>query len=211
MGLEEIIESPYSVLLAGFILGVGGNILSNVLYNRYIGKSKGNCYDFLRERKKRLKNENLSFYFPESSQDNYEIANDIFGDKRIESLIAIAFNEDPNNYGDGDLMRLRVGNQGASYRIVPEEICNKESQSSIRNRFEHFNVNAELIVVPKGTPKISWDNSIHVKFADETYLSFKSKQLPSSTREHSGYFLTGEIAQKEMEYWRNVIDYVNNI
>ena len=97
-------------------------------------KPAGLAYNLLKKLQFLLKSSASEYYFTKSADENYQVAKLIYSDSDAE-IIATAFNENPEIYGESDIARgFRYGSLFT--RITSNDVCNSESADKVRKTMQ---------------------------------------------------------------------------
>ena len=187
--------------------GLGGAVISaTVTYWVFLKSRKlpsGKAYEILKQLHKRLKEPEGEYYFAKSADDNYGVARDIYALSDGE-IVATAFHENPEKYGENDLVRsFKYGSLFT--RITAEEVCSGESLEQARRTLQEIRKGASLVIVPKGEAYTRIDG-IFCHFHDDTYLSFVSFRDPDDPSRNRGVIFRDGIAESFFNYYNDLAE-----
>jgi len=162
---------------------------------------KGKAREVLRKLRKHLRPAGGEYHFARSTDENFVLAGDIYGYSDGET-IATAFNENPEKYGEGDLVR-RFTSGSKFTRISAEEVCNGASQGRARDSLQKAKRGAVLLVAPAGMSYTRIDG-IFCRFGDGTHLAFASFRNPEDASANEGMVFHGELADRFFDYYQRL-------
>ncbi len=176
--------------------GIGGVIIGSIvaLFIHYSSKPKktGMAYELLKKLRFLLKNSEAEYYFTKSANENYQVARLIYSDADAE-IIATAFNENPEIYGESDLARgFRYGSLFT--RITCEDICPPISIENCKKYLSKILRGSTLVIVPKGEP-ITKIDGIFCRFKDDSYLCAISFRDPKDVNKNKGVVFRDGMAE----------------
>lgn len=141
------------------------------------------------------------YVLTETINENAQIAARIYS-KIQGSIIATCFFEEPD-YGNGDYANAICS--GTKFtRITLEGLCPLEKKEILIQRFEKFECNANLVIIPQNVD-ITKIGGIFCKLPDKSHLVFIALNQYGSTSINKGLLFTGEIAEKFYDYYNSFI------
>lgn len=185
--------------------GIGGVIIASIvaLYIHFSSKPKKNgmAYALLKKLQFLLKNSEAEYYFTKSANENYQVARLIYSEADAQ-IIATAFNENPEIYGESDLSRgFRYGSLFT--RITCEDICPKASEDNCRRNLVRILRGSNFVVVPSGQP-ITKIDGIFCRFKDDSYLCAIAFRDPQSIDKNNGVVFRDGIAEGFFNYYQGI-------
>jgi hypothetical protein len=188
--------------------GAGGAIIAAaVAYYIYVKSKKpptGKAYETLKGLGKILREPEGEYYFTRSADDNWHVANHIYG-HADGGIIATAFHEDPATYGQRDLARSFKYGGSLFTRLTCEEMCGFESEKKARESLSNILKGSTLTVIPKGEAVTRIDG-IFCRFSDNTHLSFIAFRHPKDPGKNRGVIFRDGIAQSFFEYYEGLAE-----
>jgi len=186
-----------------FLGGLGGAIItagvSLYILNATNPKPTGQAYALLTKLQFLLKQEKSEYYFTKSADENYDVAKLIYSDSDAE-IIATAFNEDPEKYGEGDIARgYRYGSLFT--RITSDDVCPTSSQEKCRTVMKKILRGSHLVVIPQ-SEHITRIDGIFCRFKDSSYLCAIAFRDPSNSDKNKGVVFRDGIAEGFFEYYK---------
>jgi len=187
--------------------GIGGVIIGSIvaLYIHFSSKPKKNglAYALLKKLQFLLKISEAEYYFTKTANENYQVARLIYSDADAE-IIATAFNENPETYGESDLARgYRYGSLFT--RITCEDICPSQSVTHCRAIMDKILRGSNLIVVPSGEA-ITKIDGIFCRFKDDTHLCAISFRDPQNIEKNKGVVFRDGIAEGFFAYYKSITE-----
>jgi hypothetical protein len=186
--------------------GIGGVIIASIvaLFIHFSSKPKktGLAYELLKKLRFLLKNSEADYYFCKSANENYHVARLIYSDADAE-IIATAFNENPETYGELDIVRdFRYGSLFT--RITCEDICSSQSIENCRKNMSKILRGSTLVVVPKNDP-ITKIDGIFCRFKDDSYLCAISFRDPQKSEDNKGIVFRDGMAESFFNYYKTIV------
>lgn len=188
--------------------GLGGAALSAsvTLYvsHRMKPKPTGLAYELTKKMRVLLQKSEAEYYFMRSAQENYDLARLIYTESGAE-IIATSFNENPENYGEGDL--ARCSRNGSLFtRITCEEVCSGESIQRSKKTLGLILRGAKLVVVPRAAA-ISKIDGMFCRFSDSSSLCMVAFRDPANHQKNRGCVFRDGIADGFFDYYKGVADF----
>jgi hypothetical protein len=187
--------------------GIGGVILASAiaLYIHFSVKPKrsGLAYALLKKLQFLLKDSDAEYYFTKSANENYQVARLIYSDADAE-IIATAFNENPEVYGESDLARgFRYGSLFT--RITCEDICSAQSALHCKTIMAKILRGSSLVVIPRGEA-ITKIDGIFCRFKDDSHLCAISFRDPQNIEMNKGVVFRDGIAEGFFAYYKSITE-----
>ena len=194
-------------LLNILVGGLGGAIISAVvalyIFHNSKPKQTGLAYELLGKLQFLLKTTAAEYYFTKSVDENYHVARLIYQEADAD-VIATAFNENPENYGESDLARgYRYGSHFT--RITCHDVCPEPSAKVCKKTLTKILRGSKLIVIPRGEA-ITKIDGVFCRFRDSTYLCAISFRNPESLEKNKGVVFRDGIAEGFFEYYKFIAD-----
>lgn len=187
--------------------GFGGALIaaSVALYIHHSTKPKstGLAYGLLKKLQFLLKSSESEYYFTKSADENYQVAKLIYSDSDAE-IIATAFNENPEKYGESDVAR---GFRYASLftRITSNDVCPTESAENVKTTMQKI-LRGSRLVVASDSDHITKIDGIFCRFKDSSYLCAIAFRDPKNIDKNKGVVFRDGIAEGFFEYYKLIAD-----
>lgn len=190
-----------NLALAGF----GGALITGAvtLFVHYQTNPRpsGLAYSLLKKLQFLLKQSQSEYYFTKSADENYQVAKLIYTDSDAE-IIATAFNENPEKYGESDIARgYRYGSLFT--RVTSEDVCSKQSEEKCRAVMNKILRGSQLVVIPSDDP-ITRIDGIFCRFKDSSYLCAIAFRDPDNIDKNRGVVFRDGIAEGFFEYYKQL-------
>jgi hypothetical protein len=154
----------------------------------------------LSELEKYLESHGGEYFITKTTQENYEIARDIF--KHADgAIVTTAFHDNPADYGPGDLVRsFRFGGQQIQ-RLTATDVCDDASVAKARGNLQEIKPGARLIVIPKDERYTRIDG-IFCRCGDGTHLAFVALTDPKTGKNNEGIVFRDGFATEFFQYYQ---------
>ncbi len=193
----------FNIIFGGFGGVVIASLVALYIHRRTKPKPAGLAYELLKKLQFLLKSSESEYYFTKSADENYQVAKLIYSDSDAE-IIATAFNENPEKYGEADIARgFRYGSLFT--RITSNDVCPTESAEKVKTAMQKIVRGSNLIVVPESEHMTRIDG-IFCRFKDSSYLCAIAFRDPENIDKNKGVVFRDGIAEGFYEYYKLIAD-----
>jgi len=184
--------------------GLGSTLITagvTLVFHKSKSKPTGLSYELLKKLQFLLKTTEAEYYFTKSSNENRNVASLIFQNADAD-VIATAFNENPEKYGEGDpALGFRYGSHFT--RITCQDVCSDSSAVTCKKTLDKSLRGSMLIVIPQGEP-ITKIDGIFCRFKESSYLYAVAFRDPENIDENKGVVFRNGIAEGFFEYYEYI-------